>query len=90
MGHMITREGLKPDPAKIEAINKMSKPTDVKSLQRFIGFITYLSRFLPDLSDLLEPLRHLTRSDRIWSWNQMHDNIFEDVKRLVTTSPVLA
>ena len=90
MGHMITREGLKPDPAKIEAINKMSKPTDVKSLQRFIGFITYLSRFLPDLSDLLEPLRHLTRSDRIWSWNQTHDNIFEDVKRLVTTSPVLA
>lgn len=90
MGHLITRDGLKPDPAKVEAIKKMPKPSDVKSLQRFIGFVTYLSRFLPDLSDLLEPLRQLTKSDTMWSWNHAHDSVFEDVKRLVTTSPVLA
>ena len=53
MGHLITSEGLKPDPAKIDAVAKMAKPTDVKSIQRFIGFVTYLSRFLPDLSDSL-------------------------------------
>ena len=49
VGHLITNEGLKPDPAKIDAVAKMTKPTDVKSIQRFIGFVTYLSRFLPDL-----------------------------------------
>ena len=89
MGHLITRERLKQDPSKVDAIGKMVTPTDVKSLQRFIGFITYLSRFLRDLSDRLEPLRQLTRSNRIWSWDQTHDKIFEDVKHLVTTSPVL-
>jgi hypothetical protein len=50
-------KGSKPDPAKIDAVAKMTKPTDVKSIQRFIGFVTYLSLFLPDLSDHLEPLR---------------------------------
>ena len=41
MGHLIASEGLKPDPAKIDAVAKMAKPTDVKSIQRFIGFVTY-------------------------------------------------
>jgi hypothetical protein len=63
MGHLITNEGLKPDPAKIDAVAKMTKPTDVKSIQRFIGFVTYLSRFLPDLSDRLEPLRQLVKTN---------------------------
>ena len=88
VGHLITNEGLKPDPAKIDAVAKMTKPTDVKSIQRFIGFVTYLSRFLPDLSNRLEPLRQLVKTNQVW--NQTHDEIFEDVKRLVTTSPVLA
>ena len=88
MGHLITSEGLKPDPVKIDAVAKMAKPTDVKSIQRFIGFVTYLSRFLPDLSDRLEPLRQLVKTNQ--AWNQTHDEIFEDVKRLVTSSPVLA
>ncbi|CAB3978388.1 Hypothetical predicted protein [Paramuricea clavata] len=57
MGHLITNEGLKTSPAKIDAVAKMTKPTDVKSIQRFIGFVTYLSLFLPDLSNHLEPLR---------------------------------
>ena len=73
LGHLITSEGLKPDLAKIDAVAKMVKPTDVKSIQRFIGFVTYLSWFLPTKG-----------------WNQTHDEIFEDVKRLVTSSPVLA
>ncbi len=67
MGRLITSGGLKPDPAKIDAVVKMTKPTDVKSIQRFIGFVTYLSRFLPDLSDHLEPLRRLIKTNQVWT-----------------------
>ncbi len=66
----------------------MTKPTDVKSIQRFIGFVTYLSRFLPDLSDHLELLRRLIKTNQVWT--ESHDKVFESVKRLVTSSPVLA
>ncbi len=87
MGHLITSGGLKPDPAKIDAVVKMTKPTDVKSIQRFIGFVTYLSRFLPDLSDHLEPLRRLIKTNQVWT--ESLDKVFENVKCLVTSSPVL-
>lgn len=49
IGHLISREGLKPDPTKVEAAVFMPKPTDVASVQRYIGY-TYLSRFLSKLS----------------------------------------
>ena len=40
-GHLVTSEGLKADPAK-DAVAKMAKPTDVNSIQRFIGSVTFL------------------------------------------------
>ena len=48
IGHLLTPQGLIPDPAKVEAIVNMPVPTDVKSLQRALGMINYLSKFLPN------------------------------------------
>ena len=45
--HIISSEGVKVDPAKIEAIPKMSLPNSVNELQRFLGMITYLGKFVP-------------------------------------------
>ncbi|KAJ8036533.1 hypothetical protein HOLleu_20539 [Holothuria leucospilota] len=89
MGLLITNHGLKPDPKKVEAVTKMPKPTDVQSLQRFIGFVTYLSKFLPQLSDACEPLRKLTLKDAEWSWHEVHENASDHIKKLVTSQPVL-
>ena len=52
LGNLLTSEGLKPDPAKVEAILKLPKPTVVTAVQRFVGFVNYLSRFLPNLSQI--------------------------------------
>ena len=60
MGHLITVDGLKPDPAKVKAVQEMPKPSNKTELQRFIGFVNYLSKFLPQLSATCEPLRKLT------------------------------
>lgn len=50
MGHVITPNGLKPDPNKIRAINNMQAPNEVKALKRFLGMVSYLSKFLPSIS----------------------------------------
>ena len=56
-------DGLKPDPNKVKAILKMPTPADKQSLQRLLGMITYLGKFLPRLSDVTEPLRRLLDRD---------------------------
>ena len=63
IGHILTPDGLKPDPKKVEAINDMPHPTDVQSLRRFLGMINYLAKFLPGLSDETEVLRKLTEKE---------------------------
>ena len=61
LGHLAANEGLHIDPEKVEAILKMPKPENVESVRRICGFVNYLSKFLPKLSDVLEPIRQLTR-----------------------------
>ena len=63
LGHLISADGIKPDPRKIEAILKMPTPTSKTELQRFLGMINYLGKFLPNLSKETAPLRQLLEKD---------------------------
>ena len=67
----------------------MPTPTDVASVRRFIGFTNYLSKFLPQPSDPLEPLCKLTSPDVEWFWTDKHVSAVRQVKLLVTKAPVL-
>ena len=59
-GHLLTTEGLKPDPEKVRAITEMPRPEKQDHILRLNGMVNYLSRFLPHLSDVMKPLRDLT------------------------------
>ncbi|CAB4029631.1 Hypothetical predicted protein, partial [Paramuricea clavata] len=87
MGHLLTPDGLKPDPAKVEAILEMPSPTDVK---RFLGMVNYLAKFLPLLSDMTQPLRKLKDKDFEWCWLEQHEKAFKTVKDYLAKAPVLA
>ena len=89
IGHVLSSEGLKPDPAKIEAIIKMDKTEDVAGVQRIVGMVKYLSKFLQGLYDMCEPLRRLTHKDATWIWSSKQEQAFEKIKQAVTAAPVL-
>ena len=59
LGHKITAEGVQPDHNKVEEIQRMPYRTDVKVLQRLLGMVNYLSKFLPNLSTHTVHLRKL-------------------------------
>ena len=88
MGHLLTSEGLLPDPQKVQAVIDMPKPDGVQAVQRFLGFVNYLAKFLPHISDVSEPLRRLTDKDAVWCWMPKHDAAIDSIKQLLT-SPVL-
>ena len=89
IGHLLTSEGIKPDPKKVEAVQKMPQPTDVPSVKRFLGMVNYLSKFLPNISTITEPLRQLEAKGVKWHWDDNQQKAFDEVKTLITCHPVL-
>ncbi len=88
-GHILTNEGIIPDDAKVEAITLMEAPTNVVEVQRLNGLINYLARYLPGLSEVMEPIRRLTNKGVDWQWGEPQAAAFVKVKELVTSAPVL-
>jgi hypothetical protein len=62
-GHRITPQSIKPDTNKIKAVLEMNAATDVTEIKRFCRLVQYMAKFVPDLSETLEPLRNLTRKN---------------------------
>ena len=89
VGHLLTPEGLKPDPAKVKAVREMPKPDSVPALQRYLGFINYLAKFMDHLTDLTEPLRELVHKDTAWYWTDKHTKAFDDIRDAVSSPPLL-
>ncbi len=61
--HILSADGLKPDPNKVTAIQNMEAPHDKSELQTVLGMINYLARFAPNLSSLTSPMRQLLARD---------------------------
>ena len=76
-GQRVSTKGIKLDPVKLKAIKKRPTPTNVKELQSFLGSVSYLSRFIPELSCLRAPLQPLVRNNSEFLWLQTHTDAFE-------------
>ena len=89
VGHIIGKDGLKPDPKKVEAIVNMKAPKDKEELQRFLGMTTYLTKFIPNYSQVAAPLRVLLEKGTEWHWLYQQEVSFQESKKLITRSPIL-
>ena len=88
MGHVISKDGLKPDPDKVKAVETCPSQHVRKRLS-LLGLINYLAKFLPRLSEVAQPLRDLTLTNAKFIWSEHNDKAFDEVKKLVTNYPVL-
>ena len=82
-GQVLTKEGLRPDPQKVDAVKQWPTPTNVTELQSFLGSVNYLYKFIPYLSDLRQPLQGLLKSDSEFPWTQVHDKTFKNLKQAI-------
>ncbi|KAL5264194.1 hypothetical protein ACHWQZ_G005321 [Mnemiopsis leidyi] len=90
LGRVISAKGVKPDPDKIRDVLDMPKPTDRTGVQRILGMINFLAKFIPNMSTITQPLRILLVKETEFVWTSQQDKALEEIKRVLTSSPVLA
>jgi len=89
-GHVISAQGISVDPAKVETMLKWERPQTVTEVRSFLGLAGYYRRFVEGFSKMVSPLTQLTRKDQPFSWTDECEICFEDMKRRLTTAPILA
>ena len=89
IGHIASKDGLKPDPAKVKAILEMPAPEDRAGVMRFLGFVQYLAKFLPHLSELTAPIRQLNKEGNAFLWSATQDAAMQSIRTAVSQAPVL-
>lgn len=88
-GHLISREGVAVETEKIRCIMEWPKPRNVKGVRRFLGLMGYYWKFVKNYGKIAKPLTELTKKDN-FSWGQSASDAFNQLKQIMTTSPVLA
>ncbi|CAB4020398.1 Transposon Tf2-9 poly [Paramuricea clavata] len=89
-GFVFSGDGISPDPAKVSATHNCPPPNSIKAVRSFLGMVTYCAKFIPNFSDLTEPLRELTRKDVPFCWTSRHAKSFNAVKAALTSATVMA
>lgn len=89
LGHIISKDGITLDDSRIKAIVSMKSPKNRKELERFLGVINYVSKFIPNFQNLFSPLRSLLKKDVNFVWLEQHERVFNELKKILTEKPVL-
>ena len=89
LGDKITPAGIQPGFAKVHAMHELERPTNKVELQRFMGMINYVGRFIPDLSTRTASLRSLLTMKSVWQWQDQQESEWIQLKETLTKEPVL-
>ncbi|MCP4474470.1 MAG: hypothetical protein GY821_07880, partial [Gammaproteobacteria bacterium] len=89
LGHIVSREGLIPDPKKVDGIQSYPAPKTPTEVRRFLGMASYYRRFVPFFSKIAHPLRALTEKNSLFSWTEECQDAFEELKKKLVEPPVL-
>ena len=89
LGHVVGRDGLKPDPNKIKKMKELKAPTDLTSLRAALGLFSYYRKFVKHFSKTAGPMTELMKKDKKFIWSDECKEAFETLKKKLTEAPVL-
>ncbi len=90
LGHLVSGDAIKPDPAKVAVLKDMKPPTNITEHRGLMGFVNFLAQYLPHFSTLTEPLRRLQSSKAHFKWTSDQQRAFDLLKDLFAREPCLA
>ena len=80
-GHMFSGNGIRPDNAKIKAVNEAPPPKSCSEVRSFLGLTNYCSRYIPNYSTITYPLRQLTKAQSQFTWTDTQEQAFQAQKK---------
>ena len=89
LGHVISKDGIMVDPAKVEAVSNWKRPTNASEIRSFLGLAGYYKKFVADFSKLAMPLTTLTRKGKKFEWTEDCEKSFQELKGRLTSAPIL-
>jgi hypothetical protein len=90
LGFIVCHRSIEVNPKKIKAILEISWPNDLKDVQRLTGCVAAVSRFIIRLGEKALPLYKLMKKSDEFVWTDEADTALKDLKRVLSTAPVLA
>ena len=90
LGHIVSAEGLSPDPDNVSKVRDCPIPRTVKQTRAFVSLASYYRRFIPNFAKIATPLHALLKKNAKFQWTQEHQTAFETLKKAIVQPPVLA
>ena len=87
--HLISVDGVRPDPNKVEKVKEWLRPTTVQEVRAFLSLANSFQKFMQGYSQMVSPLTDLTGTKKAWNWTDKCTEAFERVKYCLIHAPVL-
>ena len=88
LGHIISKDGIKIDPDRVNAILKVGKPSK-KEIQSFLGQVNFLRRFVPSFAEILMNITNMLKKGHEIKWTAEVRKYFKEIKQAISEAPVL-
>ena len=89
LGHKVSARGIEVDKAKIEVIEQLPPPTNVKGIRSFLGHAGFYRRFIKDFSQIARPLTSLLAKDAPFIFNNECHEAFQILKKALISATVI-
>jgi len=89
LGYIVSQRGIDANPEKVSAITRMGPIRDVKGVQKVMGCLAALSRFISRLGEKAFPLYQLLKKAEHFSWTPEAEKALDNLKKMLTSAPVL-
>ena len=90
LGHVVSGDGVMPDPAKVDAVQKWPTPTCARDVKSFLGLAGYYRKFIYRFAEVARPLHQLLGKGVSFEWTDVHQQAMDKLKVALVTAPVLA
>jgi hypothetical protein len=89
LGHIVTKDGIAVDPAKVTALTEWEPPKNVGEIHSFLGLAGYYRRFIENFSKIAKPMTELLKKEKKFEWTEGCENSFQELKKRLVSVPVL-